>query len=177
MELFVHTDRGSSEEIEDVIAHALWEKGYRGNVYSPSTGNSTEIRDLRGASSVIEKDEPLWLVQADETEGEHSRLIEFLVRAPTRERASSLAWDELKTEWVTEPDEDSTDGVLLFFGAEIQIDSISVNATSEKEVLQHFTRVVDDLMGGEERHCPDEDSPDMLVDETPLGIALDDNPI
>lgn len=82
----------------------------------------------------------LWLAQADETEGEHGRLIHFLVQADTLAEAEQLAWNELRGEWVVEPDADSDDKELWFFNGEIHIDDLRVSEVTVEQAIQNFTR-------------------------------------
>ena len=162
MELFVHTDRGSSEEIEDVIAHALWEKGYRGNVYSPSTGNSTEIRDLRGVSSAVGGNRATVLSIDKEFLDDNGYDGQWVLDHDMLQECANKYWEGISS------------GLAMYDPFDEMMELLNIPHLEDKDD--------DDLMGGEERHLddqsgPDEDSPDMLVDETPLGIALDDNPI
>lgn len=82
-------------------------------------------------------------VQADETQGEHSRLIEFVVWARTLPAAEKKARKELDGEWVCAPDkpeEDAEHGVISYFGGEILVDDIRVEETTVEKIVLKATR-------------------------------------
>ena len=92
----------------------------------------------------------LFLCMADEQDGMHARMIEFLVRAPDLETAEAFARRALEHEW-GEPDlvddddptvlykEDDED-VARFDGGQIAVHDLEVQEVSEAEAIAHFTR-------------------------------------
>lgn len=80
-------------------------------------------------------------VKADEREGEHARLIEFVVWARTQASAEKKARMQLELEWgerdKPEPDEPN---LISFMGGQIQIDGIEVTPTTVEQIVLHASR-------------------------------------
>lgn len=82
----------------------------------------------------------LYLVKADEIDGEHERLIEFLVSAKTLKSASAKARKVLRGWWMCRPDSESTQDTIVFFGGEIVIKRLSVSETTPEDAIRYFTK-------------------------------------
>lgn len=85
----------------------------------------------------------LFLCQADEIQGEHERLIQFLVRAATPGWATRRAREHLRTEWCVRedaPDRTDEDAVASFFNGEIIIRRLEIRKLNHDEALSYFIR-------------------------------------
>lgn len=80
----------------------------------------------------------LWMVTADEIDGEHSRLIRFLVHAPNIKAATERADVELLQEW--DDCQINDDGQIEVFGGEIIIKKWYCERVTEAQALRAFTR-------------------------------------
>lgn len=87
----------------------------------------------------------LFLCQVDEIDGEHERLVDFLVKAPTEAGAATQAAEHLRREWCDEPDEDApllADVIASFYDGTIIIRRLLVRKVMQRQAIEYFTRTM-----------------------------------
>ena len=121
-------ERARGKLAELLRVPALWDR-----ILSTVTKRLSQRKTRQGGMRLFQ-------VVADEADGEHKRLIEFVVWARTQSAAERKALYDLRREWGTaDRDQIVESCVASFFGGQIVITDMAVYPTTVREVIERQT--------------------------------------